>query len=452
MKVLFKILVFILATSSAITTIAQEPIVADWKQNIKNSLNSINKSVSLKIDKQGNCYVLGTTWLPDSAKDIILIKFNPQGEEDWRRIYDNPSHGDDIPKSMCLDNSGNIWVCGMAKTKPGNADFLVVKFTPDGIPVSDDLFDSKDHLYDCANEIVSDKQGNTYALGYLTSLDSGINLMLMKYRPDGSWAWRRGYSTRQMDVGNKLFIDDSSNVYLCGTSNNGPNSADILVQKYNSEGFKKWQFIYDGILSKSDAGQFMSVDDSMNIYVSGFMNHSNSRADIPLLKLNRNGVLLQENHYNGQIADCGASELFASKNFVYVTGDCNDYNISSLSNFQLIFDKAGKQKFYIRNPTDIKFMKCIEYNGMQLILGSQLTHPESTLIPYISENDTSAVNWTFSDSTVYGLAHITHIEVVDDNVYFLGDDTGDATGTISVFKYLLNPESQKKKFQGKRIK
>ncbi len=421
-------------------TNAQTVIVPDWRQNIKISLNSINKSNSLRIDKDGNCYVLGTTWFADSTKDIVLIKFNPKGEQEWQRIYDNPSHGDDIPTNMCIDNLGNIWVCGLAKSKTNNADFLVVKFTPDGIPVFDELYDGRSHLFDCATSIVADKQGNIYAAGYETSLDSGINMLVLKYRPDGSTIWHRGFATRQMDVANQLLTDDSSNVYVCGTCNNGPHTSDIIVQKYDPEGRKKWQLIYDGILSQNDAGQFISADDSMNIYISGFTNHVNNRSDIPLIKLNRNGLLLQENFYNGHIADCGAVSINAKKNAVYLIGSCNDYNISVNSNFFLTYDKAGHEKKIITAPEDVQFMKCIDMNGVPFLFGAQTTHPESTLIPFISEIDSTSLTWTFSDSTVYGLAHITYIEVVGNNIYFLGDDTGDATGTINVFKYVLKEE------------
>ena len=312
---------------------AQTIIVPDWRQNIKISLNSINKSNSIRIDKDENCYILGTTWFADSAKDIVLIKFNPKGEVEWERVYDNPSHGDDIPTNMCIDHLGNIWVCGMAKTKVDNADFLVVKFTPDGIPVSDVLYDGKNHLFNCATSIVADRQGNIYAAGYETTLDSGINMLVLKIHSDGTIMWHRSFATRQMDVANQLLTDDSSNVYVCGTSNNGPHTSDIIIQKYDTEGRKKWQLIYDGGLSQNDAGQFISADDSMNIYISGFMNHVNNRSDIPLIKLNRNGKLLQENIYNGHIADCGAVNINARKNSVYVIGNCYDYNISLNSNF-----------------------------------------------------------------------------------------------------------------------
>jgi hypothetical protein len=427
-------------------------VVADWKQNIKNSLNSINKSSTLKIDKQGNCYVLGTTWFPDSAKDIILIKINAEGDEEWRRTYDNPGHGDDIPTNMCLDPSGNIWVCGIAKTKADNADFLIVKFNPDGIPVADELFDGRDRLFDCASYIESDKFGNVFAVGYETTLDSGINMLLVKCRTDGSFSWKKTFASREMDVGNKLLVDDSCNVYICGTANNGMHTADILVQKYDSSGKKKWQLIYDGVLNQSDAGLHISADDSMFIYVSGFVNHSNNRADIPILKLTRNGQIVMETFYNGRIADCGGTFLNATNTAIFLASNCIDYNIGEQFTFVSKYEKSGNLRYAVNAPKDVHFINFLESNGSSLIFGSKKTFPESTLIPYIAMNDTSSIVWSYSDSTVYGLAHITNVEFKDNGVYFLGDDTGDATGTISIFKYILNPEIQKKKKPGKKIK
>ncbi len=400
--ILFSLLVFVKSTG------AQTTIVPEWKKNIKISLNSINKSHSLLIDKSGNCYVLGTTWFADSAKNIVLIKFNSKGEEEWQRVFDNPSHGDDIPTNMCLDNLENIWVCGISKTNVDNADFLVVKFTPEGIPFSDELYDGKNHLFDCATSIISDKQGNIYAAGYETTLDSGINILVLKFRSNGSIVWRKGFATRQMDVANNLLIDDSSNVYVCGTCNNGPHTSDIIVQKYDSEGKKKWQVIYNGALSQNDAGQFISADDSMNIYISGFLNHVNSRSDIPLIKLNRNGKILQENIYYGDIADCGAVSINAENNSVYVIGDCMDYNISVNSNFFLVYDKAGNESNKIESPKDVQLMKCVEINSVPYLFGVQTTHPESTLIPFVAEIDSTSLKWTYSDSTIAGSSIASH--------------------------------------------
>ena len=452
MKKFWKFFLLVWLTGSSLNVSGQWSVENSWYQSIKNSLNSINKSASLRIDKDGNCYVLGTTWLPDSTKDILLIKFASDGTEVWRRVYDNPSHGDDIPMNMNLDREGNIWVCGMAKPSINNGDFLLVKFNPDGIPVVDELYDGRDHLFDCATTVVADKAGNIYAGGYETSLDSGINMMLVKYNSGGAMLWRRKYSTRQMDIANEIIVDDSCNVYLTGTSNNGPHTSDILIQKYDSTGRLKWQVIYDGKLSQNDNGQFITMDDSSYIYVSGFLNHANNRADIPIIKLNRNGQIISEILYNGRIADCGATAINAGRKTLDLIGLCNDYNIQEVSSFLIRYNKGGKQLFSFKTPVDYSFLKTIEVGGNTLLACSKLTHPESTLTPCIAGFDSAGVTWDFADSTVYGLAHITDVATDGNAVYFLGDDTGAATGTISIFKYILAVPEDEVNTPSKRLK
>jgi hypothetical protein len=345
-----------------------------------------------------------------------------------------------------------VWVCGMSRTSKNNVDLVAIKYNTDGVPVFDYLYDSPSHLFDCGNTLAADKQGNVYVGGYETSGDSGINMLLLKFKPDGTVAWKRNYASMSMDVVNQLITDDSSNVYVCGAVNIGLHSADIMVMKYDQTGKKKWQNVYSGQLMQSDFGKLISADDSMNIYVSGFINHSNNRADIPILKFTRNGKLIQENFFYGKIADCEALTLTALKKDVYVTGSCFDYNISTNATFIYCIDKSGSEVYTIKAPEDVHFIDHAELNGRSFNFGSKLTHPESTLIPFIAENDSNDLKWVFADSTITGIAHIISCQFKNKNVYFLGDDTGDATGTISIFKYslsvipaVLKKEKKKKK-------
>ena len=436
---------FILFLLTNLDTNAQFKMEKILGINIKNSLNSINKANDFLVDNSGNCYILGTTWKTDSTKDILLVKVKPDGKEEWIRTYNNSMQGDDIPFAMCLDLEGNIWVCGMAKLKPNNGDLLVVKFNSDGIPVNENIYDGPSKLFDCGTAITTDSKGNVFVAGYETSVDSGINMVVFRCKSDASFSWKRTYATREMDVANSVLTDDSSNVYVCGTSNSGLHSADILLQKYNVNGDKKWERVYDGVLSQSDFGQFLAVDDSMNLYASGFINSSNSRSDIPVLKYSRGGTLIQESYYNGRIAACLALSLKPSKNSVFLIGGCNDYNISENSTFLNVFTKGGKESFLLKAPADVNFMNCYEVNGSNLILGSKITHPESTLLPYIGVLSGDSVGWSFADPTISGLSYIIATKVAGNAIYFLGDDTGEATGSISIFKYLFKIDTAYKK-------
>jgi hypothetical protein len=425
---------------------AQSPVKPLWNKDFKNSLNSINKACAFKIDKEGNCYVLVQTWMADSTKDIALVKYDTNGAEVWRRLYDNKAHGDDYPASLTIDNYGNIWICGISKSGQQNGDFLITRFSADGIPDVDFNIDGRDHLFDAAGCIAADKLGNVYVGGYTTSIDSGLDLMLVRIRANGTLAWTKKYASVQMDVANALVVDDSCNVYVCGVTNSAQRTSDILLQKYDSTGHQKWQQIYDGIFNERDIGNIITADDSMNIYVSGFVNHTSDRSDLPVLKYTRNGQLVKEAMYNGVSSDCFATSLHAYKDRIYLTGNKVDYNTSSSAGVLLKYNKAGKEKLFMKTKDDFQFLTICTIGHSDLILGTNLTHPESTLIPFIAEVDTMPrYLWTFKDSTVFGLSHIIMADVFHDFVYFLGDDAGDATGTVQVFKYKVEIEADPKK-------
>lgn len=421
-------------------------VVPGWKHTIKNSLNSINKAKSVEIDRTKNCFVLGTTSIPDSAKDILLIKFNPKGEEEWRRIYDNPDHGDDIPVAMSVDEEGNILITGISKDKSGNADVLLVKFSTEGVPVFDLHFDGPSHSFDTPSAITNDKFNNIFITGAETSADSGMNMFLYRIRPDGAISWKRTYSSLMMDIGNVVLTDDSCNVYLTGNCNTGQHSSDILIQKYDSSGKGKWSLIYNGVFAENDAASCMVIDDSTYLYVSGFVNHTSDRSDVPLLKLNRDGEMLREKFYNGGISDCFATGLSVSKSGAFLTIYRTDYSVGTNGSMVLQFDRAGLERRMIIAPLDVVFQSFLETASNTLVLGSKLSHPESTLMPYIASIDTgSKFRWEFADSTVFGMAHLVSMKIVGDTVYFLGDDAGDATGSIEVMMYTIIRENDKLK-------
>jgi hypothetical protein len=115
-------------------------------------------------------------------------------------------------------------------------------------------------------------------------------------------------------------------------------------------------------------------------------------------------------------------------------------------------DKSGNEKYVLKAPVDIHFMSGVEKNGSQFVFGSKLRHPESMLNPYIAQHDTTSILWEFTDETVSGLAHIVDVKFKNSTVYFLGDDTGEAFGAISVYAYALEIMPEKSKLNTKNAK
>ena len=99
----------------------------------------------------------------------------------------------------------------------------------------------------------------------------------------------------------------------------------------------------------------------------------------------------------------------------------------------------------MKNEKGIRFGKIIPLFGSTFILGTGLIRPENTLIPFVAEVDTAGeFIWQYADSSVAGLSHMLDYKVRGTKLYFLGDDTGEATGTIILFCYQLKKEAIKK--------
>ncbi len=426
---------------------SQGHITPVWKKDFKKALNTINRATSVKTDRFGNCYVLGITSMVDSSKDILIVKYSSDGSELWQRTYTNNNVGDNYPKAMSLDLYGDAWICGISKPSLDKCDFLVTKFSNEGVPEMTYTYDGPDHLFDEANCIGADKFGNVYVGGYTTSADSGLDLLIVRFNQDGTLAWKNKYATTKLDQATSLVVDDSCNVYICGNTNNSQRSSDIIILKYDSAGNRKWFQVYDGIFNERDAANVIRLDDSLNIYVSGFVNHTNDRSDLPVLKFNPAGVLVKEALYNGVSADCDATSLRPENEFVFVTGKKIEYNQGITSGVLLKFNKAGNEKMFLKTPDDVMFEATHRYGNKEIVFGTKLTHPESTLIPFIAEIDTlPQFRWTFADSTVYGISHFVDVEIDRESIYFLGDDAGDATGTINLlkYKYIADIDNKKK--------
>jgi len=417
-----------------------------WKDPIKTSLNSVNKAVCMEMDKLGNCYIVGITWLADSTKDILIMKFDPDGAEIWRRFYDGPSHNDDIAITACLDHYGDIIVTGTSKDEKGNVDICLVKYSNEGVPVFSKVLDGGSNLFDAPSSIVCDVEGNISVSGYITTPDSGLNLALFRFYPDGQLSWSRFSGTKNMEIANVVLTDDSCNIYIGGIYNASLRASDMVIQKYDSSGKRMWEYIYDGTLSMGDAIFHMAADDSSNLYLTGYLNHGSDRSDIPIYKLSRNGELLQENIFFGGMTDCISKQMFVDKMGAYVIAQQSDYMRGTTATIALHYNKAGEQTLFVKNEKGIRFGKIISLYGSMLILGTGLIRPENTLIPFVAEPDSSGeFVWQYADSTVAGLSHMLDYRVRGNKLYFLGDDTGEATGTITLFCYQLKKESAGKR-------
>jgi hypothetical protein len=428
------IVVFLMAITTQPSLAQVEQL---WKSHLKASLNTANKAVCARLDSDKNVVVLCYTWQPDSTGDIMIIKLDPTGQERWRRIIDGPAHTDDRPIDLAIDDKNNIWVCGHTRTKYNDADILVVKVSAAGSILHTETFGLFTGKFDMPMAMTVDRAGFPGVAGYVTSPDSGINYAILRFLPTGELYWYRTYATTEMDQANGIAVDDSCNLYSTGIVNGGLHSSDILVMKHDSSGKVKWLHRYDGRRSDNDAGRCITLDDSAGAYVSGYVNHAGERADLPLLKFTRDGMLVQEMIFGCGSADCMAERIFTDKSSAQVSATFTDYAMQESGGILLQFaDADGRTMFDRKFHSGVYFYRLLPEKNFRLLLGSKLYAEEGMLQPAFAVPDQQdGYLYFYVDPSIHGIAYIRDVVVDNDHVYFIGDDVGEANGTISVITY-----------------
>ncbi len=159
--------------------------VLQWSVPFIGQANLIDIPSAILLDNSRNVYVAGHTMLPDTSTDLILIKYNNEGVQQWVAAYNGILNRNDRANAITIDKYGDIYAAGSCngnKITFENSDFLTAKFNSSGILQWAKEFDGNAHKSDASNTIAVDTNLQVYSAGYCTfnSL-SGADYLTIKY-------------------------------------------------------------------------------------------------------------------------------------------------------------------------------------------------------------------------------------------------------------------------------
>ena len=104
--------------------------VALWTTRDEN-FDSYGYPRFLILDNHGNSYVAGDVRNAGSGYDVMIVKYDSQGEEKWNIHYNDPRNAGDRISKLDIDNSGNV--CMAVTTSGRSWSFLkTIKFSQTG--------------------------------------------------------------------------------------------------------------------------------------------------------------------------------------------------------------------------------------------------------------------------------------------------------------------------------
>ncbi|RPI19031.1 MAG: T9SS C-terminal target domain-containing protein [Ignavibacteriae bacterium] len=310
--------------------------VQQWVKTYNGPTNANDIGSSVITDNSGNIYVSG--YIGDSetsGTDIILIKYNSFGDLLWSRTYNGSGNQDDDILGITIDKLNNVIITGYANISGylHLMDYITIKYDSSGVMQWTNLYNGPDYYQDFATDVITDSNNNVYVTGAShQTTNAYYDFVTIKYNSSGVQQWVQVFdnSIHRDDIASKILLDANYNIYVTGNCWN-PNNGDIGIVKYKSSGAQEWAVIYNGVGNNEDRVNAMSLDNSGYIYLAGeSKTYSGSYNDLFLIKYNPSGDTQWSKSYNGSanLGDAASGIFVDNLCNVYVTGQVRNTGTS----------------------------------------------------------------------------------------------------------------------------
>ncbi len=323
----------------------------EWVVSYNGPGDSVDVGRSIAVDNSGNVYVTGLSCGPGSGSDYATVKYNSAGVEEWVSRYNGPGNGGDSANAIAVDGSGNVYVTGASSGQGSGSDYATVKYNSVGVEQWVSRYNGPGNEGDCAHSIMVDNSGNVYVTGLSSGGATEDDFATIKYDSTGEEQWVMRYNgppENGWDGAYAMTMDDSGNIYVTGYSCSGT-YYDYATLKYNSAGDEQWLARYNGPGNYNDEARAIAVDKAGNVYITGYGEGSGTSSDFGTVKYNSSGERQWVVRYNGPGNgwDGGFDLVLDDSANVYVTG--YSFNSGTYADYTTIkYDSAGTEKWVAR--------------------------------------------------------------------------------------------------------
>jgi len=334
--------------------------------------------------------------LPDlGGSDIFIIKLDENGNIVWVKVYGGASN--DRCRAITGDNNGSIYLTGNFENDSyfdsiklsaiptpdtiSRPDIFVAKLDTSGVVRwAHQSYGTANNDWEAGKGITVDQEGNIYITGVTSSatFDSltilgDLDPFLAKYDSSGKIMWVQNIGdTPAWSEGYEMAIDDSANLYITGFFQLAMDIAachlastagsGVFVTKYDSSGVAKW------------ANQTRTTAEICCDYGWDIATTSNNDAVIV-------GIMVRDLTLDGIVvnsADQFSGDVFVAK--IGNSGNCPVGAIELLSEElkgPLVFPNPSTGSFKITTPPEHLVSKYILYDWLGRVIEEQ--HPNSNI-------------------------------------------------------------------------
>ncbi len=283
-----------------------------WICSFNGTENLYDGPSGLVVNKTtGDIYITGASYSVTHS-DIVTIKYDTDGNLQWINRYNGPANTYDAPYGITIDSTGNVYITGASTGIGTGEDMITIKYNSAG--VQQWIARNTDNSWDKSQDIVVDNSGNVYITGL-----TGSGFTTIKYDANGNQVWRQDYkgTAEIYDIGNSLVLDYNNNIYVTGTCTESGTGTDYTTIKYSKTGVQQWIKQYNGTGNGNDGAKNITIDPNGYIIVTG-----QSNDDITTIKYDYDGNEQWVQSYSGTVAgpDRVNAIIADGDGNIYITG------------------------------------------------------------------------------------------------------------------------------------
>jgi len=295
----------------------------------------------------------------------------------WVARYNGPGNDLDYANAIALDNSGNIYVTGGSEGSGTSGDFGTVKYDSSGVEQWVSRYNGPANAWDYARAIALDNSGNIYVTGESWGSGTYDDFATVKYDSSGVEQWVARYNgpANSLDEASAIALDNSGNIYVTGWGLGSGTYHDYATVKYNSSGVEKWVARYNGPANSGDYANAIALDNSGNIYVTGMSEGLGTYNDYATVKYDSSGVEKWVARYNGPANNRDSASAIALDNSgnIYVTG--MSWGSGTFSDYATVkYNSSGVEQWVARyngpaNAWDDAYAIALDNSGNIYVTG-----------------------------------------------------------------------------------
>jgi hypothetical protein len=297
--------------------------------------------------------------------------------------------------------------------------------------------------FDIARKLILKHDGSILVFGNSVGINTSADMTIIKYSPSGTeeWVTRYNYPANETDNIASADLDESGNIYVTGFITNESSLTRLALLKFDPNGSFLWIRTFDSTAYTQSYGESVSISPDGNIYVTGSARNLSSNYDYVTIKYDPAGqrVWLRTFNGSGNGDDNPIGVVAGDHGNVFVTGTSKSTSIGT-DIITIKYDSTGSLQFLRStnsNPNDDDRATSIalDQNNSIIITGVTIIPPNGFDYFTVKYDQSGNFIWekTYNgpgNSIDYTYQVITDTE---DNIYVTGSSrNGSALGTEDV--------------------